>query len=92
MRYFEVEEGRIESPITTHAVASDGGWCSGEEVLEDKADILLWYRVLEYNEDGTSHNVVYYNVSDDGEYSNADEVLEQIKADHPAGEWQSNDW
>lgn len=92
MKYFEVEEGRIESPITTHAVASDGSWCSGEEVLEDRADILLWYRVLEYNEDGAGHNVVYYNVSDDGEHSDADEVLEQIKADHPADEWQNNDW
>ena len=92
MKYFEVEEGRIESPIATHAVASDGTWCSEEEVLEDRADILLWYRVLEYNEDGTSHNVVYYNVNDDGEHSNADEVLEQIKIDHPAGEWQNNDW
>ena len=92
MKYFEVEEGRIESPITTHAVASDGSWCSGEEVLEDKADILLWYRVLEYDEDGTSHNVVYYNVCDDGEHSNADEVLEQIKTDHPTNEWQNNDW
>lgn len=92
MKYFEVEEGRIESPIMTHAVASDGSWCSGEEVLEDRADILLWYRVLEYDEDGTSRNVVYYNVCDDGEHSNADEVLEQIKADHPADEWQNNDW
>lgn len=92
MKYFEVEEGRIESPIITHAVASDGSWCSGEEVLEDKADILLWYRVLEYGEDGMSHNVVYYNVCDDGEHSNEDEVLEQIKADHPADEWQNNDW
>lgn len=92
MKYFEVEEGRIESPIITHAVASDGSWCSGEEVLEDKADILLWYRVLEYDEDGTSHNVVYYNVCDDGEHSNADEVLEQIKTDHPTNEWQNNDW
>lgn len=92
MRYFEVEEGRVESPITTHAVASDGSWCSGGEVLEDRADILLWYRVLEYNEDGTSHNVVYYNVCDDGEYSDADEVFEQIKADHPPEEWQNNDW
>lgn len=92
MKYFEVEEGRIESPIITHAVASDGSWCSGGEVLEDKDDILLWYRVLEYNEDGTSLNVVYYNVSDDGEHSDADEVLERIKNDHPAGEWQNNDW
>ncbi len=92
MKYFEVKEGRIESPITTHAVTSDGSWCSGEEVLEDRADILLWYRVLEHNEDGTSHNVVYYNVCDDGEHSNADEVLEQIKADHPAGEWQNHNW
>lgn len=92
MKYFEVEEGRIESPIITHAVASDGSWCSGEEVLEDKDDILLWYRVLEYNEDGASIDVVYYNVSDDGEHNNADEVLEQIKNDHPAGEWQNNDW
>lgn len=92
MKYFEVEEGRIESPIITHAVASDGGWCSGEEVLEDKDDILLWYRVLEYNEDGTGIDVVYYNVSDDGEHSNADEVLQKIREDHPAGEWQNNDW
>lgn len=92
MKYFEVEEGRIESPIITHAVTSDGSWCSGGEVLEDKADILLWYRVLEYNEDGTSRDVVYYNVSDDGEHSNTDEVLERIKADHPASEWQNNNW
>lgn len=92
MKYFEVEEGRIKAPIETHYVASDGSWCSGGEVLEDEAEILLWYRVIEYNEDGTSHNVVYYNVCDDGEHSNADEVLEQIKADHPAGEWQNHDW
>lgn len=92
MKYFEVEEGRIESPITIHAVASDGGWCSGGEVLDGTADILLWYRVSEYDENGITRNVIYYNVSDDGEHSNADEVLEQIKADHPANEWQDNDW
>lgn len=92
MRYFEVEEGRIKAPIETHYIDSGGGWCSGGEVLEDEAEILLWYRVWEYDEDGRPLNVVYYNVCDDGEHSNADEVLEKIKADHPASEWQNNDW
>jgi hypothetical protein len=92
MKYFEVEEGRIKAPIETHYVASDGSWCSGGEVLEDEAEILLWYRVIEYNEDGTSHNVVYYNVCDDGEHSNADEVLKQIYEDHQPDMWQNHDW
>lgn len=91
-KYFEVEEGRIKAKIETHYVASDGSWCSGGEVLEDEAEILLWYRVLEYNADGTSHNVVYYNVCDDGENSNADEVLKQIYEDHQPDMWQNNDW
>lgn len=92
MKYFEVEEGRIEAPVITTAVARDGSWCSGSEESEEKADVLLWYRVWEYNEDGTTIDYVYYNVGTADGRNNSDEVLAQIEADHPAGEWQNNDW
>ncbi len=92
MKYFTVEEGRIEANIETHAVDSGGGWCSEGETLEDKKDILLWYRVIVYNEDDLGVDVVYYNVCDDGEHSDADEVLERIKKDYPPTEYQNNDW
>lgn len=93
MKYYGVEEGRIKAPTETHYITSDGLWCSNGEVLEDEAEILLWYRVTEYNEDGKTRNVVYYNVRDDGEHSNADEVLEQIKKEYnPSDGWQNNEW
>lgn len=87
MLYFEVEEGRIGGAVVTTPVARDGSWCGESVETEDKADALLWYRVVEYYEDGTTKEIVYYRVDD-----NADEVLAQIEREHPAGEWQNNDW
>lgn len=87
MLYFEVEEGRIEGVVMATPVARDGSWCGGSDATEERADALLWYRVWEYYEDGTTKDIVYYRVDD-----NADEVLDMIERDHPAGEWQNNDW
>lgn len=92
MLFFEVEEGRVEGQVIATAVARDGSWCSGSDATEEKADILLWYRVREYREDGTMKDIVYYNVETQDGRNNADEVLAQIEKDHPAGEWQNNDW
>lgn len=87
MLYFEVEEGRIEGVVMATPVARDGSWCGGSDATEEKADVLLWYRVWEYYEDGTTKDIVYYRVDD-----NADEVLDMIEREHPAEEWQNNDW
>lgn len=91
MKYFEVAEGRLGGNIITTPVSADGEWCGGSELTEDKDDVLLWYRVREEDEGGLV-DIVYYAVDYHDGVSNADEVLEQIKADHPAGEWQNNDW
>ena len=92
MLYFEVYEHRLSGNIEETGVASDGSWCASTEKLEDEASVVLGYRVWEYYENGTTKDIVYYPVCDNGEHSNSDEVLEQIKEDHPAGEWQNNDW
>lgn len=47
-----------------------------------------------YDEQGMTDNVEFYPVKTDTTNweNDEDEVLKQIISDHPAGEWQNNEW
>lgn len=92
MKYFMVEEGRLKGPVLYTEVYDDGEWASAPEEGEEATDVLLWYRVTEYDEAGHGIDVRYYNVDVVAGEGNAAEVLEQIKADYPADSWQNNLW
>lgn len=86
MNYFEVYVAEA-TPLTITRVYSDGSVipetedCIGNEIIE--------YIVYEYEEDGTMIGEKHYAISG---AMGEDEAMEQIKEDHPAGEWQNHDW
>lgn len=87
MNYFEVYVAEA-TPLTISKVYSDG------TVIPNTEDVIgneiTEYIVYEYEEDGTLFNTSHYQIG--GFYSTEDEAMEQIKEDHPAGEWQNHDW
>lgn len=97
MRYFRVEEEYLVGNLQRVAVASDG------EPIDDPYDVeweswacqlTLGYTVYELGEDDMTENTEFYPVHTDPTTlrDDSEQVLEQIKADYPAGEWQNNEW
>lgn len=96
MKYFEVYEKKLGGKTMTTLVCSDGsyeyGATSEENIYEPRVDEILGYNVVEYEEDGSNMQEVFYNVDRvNGQY-NTDEMLERIKAEHDPSEWQCNNW
>lgn len=93
MKYFTVNKETLSGMMTTSEVYSDGEHVSLPDDVEAR-EITMGFSVSEYDEQGLIQNVKFYPVATDMESleDNADEVLEQIKQDYPAGEWQNNNW
>lgn len=93
MRYFEVHKEELRGSLMSGEVYSDGEYSSEADELEC-ATITTGFSVYEYAESGERLGTEFYPVRTDmGDFSdNADEVLEKIKADYPATEWQNNNW
>lgn len=99
MKYFRVEEEYLSGVIQRIEVASDSDpigdpYDVQSDSLDSVTGITLGYNVFEEDEQGITQNVEFYPVATDMRTfeSNALEVLEQIKCDYPAGEWQNNNW
>lgn len=93
MKYFEVYEVRTTGGLQETPVNFDGSWAGETTKLEDEESVLLYYRVEEYDEDGTGRNIVYYYVDRENELDNSDEVLQRIREEHaPEDGWQNNNW
>lgn len=94
MKYFRVEEEYMEGFTNRREVFSDGEPVGDAYSVDETVRIYLGYNVFEEDEQGMTQNVEFYPVKTDTQTfeSNALEVLEQIKRDYPAGEWQNNNW
>lgn len=86
MNYFEVYVAEA-TPLTISKAYSDG------TVIPNTEDVIgneiTEYIVYEYEEDGTMIGEKHYAI---GGAMGEDEAMEQIREDHPAGEWQNHDW
>lgn len=99
MIYFEVEREFVRGKMFRHEVESDGSQASDsysvdDEDANDVFEMTIGYVVNTYDEQGMHLDTNFYKVDTDTAtwQDNADEVLEQIKANYPAGEYQNNRW
>lgn len=94
MMYFEVEKEVLAGDIMTGICASDGTALESYN-RADPLEITLGFTVHVWN-DEESFEDEWYPVKTDmstSDYTNnEEEVLAQIMKDHPAGEWQNNNW
>ena len=93
MKYFTVEREELTGTQVSGEIFADGEYVNLPSDTEMRT-VTTGFSVFEYGEDGMTQRVEFYPVKIDTESwaTNEDEVLEQIKADHPAGEWQNNNW
>lgn len=94
MRYFEVRKEVLGGITRQFNVLIDGTHAGTSESEGEAQEITTGFNVWEYDEDGTNQNVEFYPVKTDTTDwgNNEDEVLEKIINDHPASEWQNNEW
>jgi hypothetical protein len=86
MMYFDVFEMKATKVMATK-VASDGTPVEQPTLVD--TDTIIEYAVYEYDEDGSITGTKHYIIS---EYHDEQDMLEQIKEDHPAPEWQNHNW
>lgn len=93
MKYFQVNKEELIGTLTTGEIYSDGEYVNLPDDIEQR-NLTMGYSVSIYGEDGMIEDVKYYPVKIGTESweTNEDEVLEKIKVDFPAGEWQNNQW
>lgn len=99
MVYFEVEREFVRGKMFRHEVESDGSQASDsygvdDELGDDIFEMTIGFVVNTYDEQGIHLDTDFYEVDTSTAtwQDNADEVLEQIKANYPAGEYQNNRW
>lgn len=92
MRYFEVHKYEITGQELCSRVDAEGESLNLPEETGDISTRVLGFMVSELDERGVAVATKWYAVCDGGDGREVEEALEQIKADHPAGEWQNNDW
>lgn len=95
MKYFRVEEEFISAfPHRVEVLADGLDVYNSEYEVDECRNITLGYNVFEEDEQGITQNVEFYPVATDMRTSknNKAEVLEQIKGDYPATNWQNNNW
>lgn len=94
MRYFEVKKEFFTGTIATGEVDSDGNYVSIPYATDEKGEMTVGFSVIELDESGMVQKFEFYGVKTDATdwSNNEEEVLEQIKADYPAGEWQNHNW
>lgn len=93
MKYFSVNREELVGMMTTGAIYSDGEYKDLPDDVEART-ITMGFSVSEYDEQGMIQTVEFYPVATDMESleDNSEKVLDKIKADYPAGEWQNHDW
>ena len=93
MKYFSVNKEELVGMMTTGEVYSDGEYKNLPDDIEAR-NITMGFSVMEYGENGMIENVKFYAVKTDMESlaNNEEEVLNKIKEDYKAGEWQNHDW
>lgn len=98
MRYFSVEKEVLEiSSVSRYSVDSSGEQTQGAYGVDSEDNprtITAGFLVQYYSEEGLLEEVKFYPVATDttSYQDNSDEVLKQILADHPATEYQNNEW
>ena len=94
MKYFTVEKEVMRVAPVRYGVASDGSQVADEWETDEVQELTTGFAVWEYEEDGTTIGVEFYPVQTDTRdwRNNELQVLETIKYDHPAGEWQNDEW
>lgn len=94
MRYFEVRKEVLDGTTRQYNVLIDGTHAGTSESEGEALEITTGFSVWEYTEDGVTENVEFYPVETDmGDFTNNEEkVLDKIIEDHPAEEWQNNEW
>lgn len=93
-RYFEVRKEVLSGITKQFNVLIDGTNAGTCESDGEAREITTGFSVWEYNEQGMTDKVEFYPVKTDTTNweNDEDEVLKQIISDHPAGEWQNNEW
>lgn len=94
MKYFEVRKEVLEGTTRQYNVCSDGSHAGVSESDGEPREITTGFIVWEYDENGETTGVEFYGVSTyTGDWTNNEQdILEQIKEDHPSNEWQNHDW
>ena len=93
MKYFTVEKEKLVGTLVTGGVYSDGEYINLPSDT-DLQETVTGFTVTIYDEGGMIKECKFYPVSINTRdwATNEDEVLEQIKSDYPAPEWQNNNW
>lgn len=87
MKYFSVQECVMTDGYNTEEILSDGSTIAGSRVKYTTRE-FFGYKVYEFDEAGWgTGEKMYY-----GSEADKEKLLDQIKADYPAGEWQNNQW
>ncbi len=95
MRYFSVEKEVLDGQCSTGVVERDGGFIGAPDIQDEYKTITTGFSVFEYDDKTMmTEDVKWYGVETDFRdwSNNEEEVLNKIEADHPAGEWQCNEW
>ena len=94
MKYFEVMKEVMRGAPVMFNVHSDGTQSCDEWEEDFVQEITTGFAVKYYEEDGVNNEMTFYPCRVDFTTweANAEEVLEQIKRDFPAPEWQNNEW
>lgn len=93
MRYFEVHKEELRGSVMSGEVYSDGEYVNEADELEIRT-ITTGFSVYEYDEQGVRQDTEFYPVETNMETweDNSNDVLNYIIEDHPASEWQNNNW
>lgn len=93
MRYFDVKREELRGSLMSGVVYSDGEYIEEADEVEIRT-LTTGFNVWEYDEQGLTQNVEFYPVETNMETweDNSNDVLNYIIEDHPAGEWQNNNW
>lgn len=93
MRYFEVHKEELRGSVMSGEVYSDGEYVNEADELEIRT-ITTGFSVYEYDEQGVRQDTEFYPVETNMETweDNSNDVLNYIMEDHPASEWQNNNW
>ena len=93
MKHFSVNKETLTGMMTTGEVYSDGEYVNLPDDIEAR-EITMGFSVMEYGEDGMIANVKFYPVATDMESFEDDSefVLNKIKQDYPAPDWQNDQW
>lgn len=93
MKYFEVHKEELRGSLMSGEIYADGEYINEADELEIRT-LTTGFSVYEYDEQGVRTGTEFYPVSTNmGDWSDdAEEVIENIKRDYPADEWQNHSW